>query len=724
MNRPAWGLLLLLSLMVAVSGCADSKSDTESKGDQPAAGDATAGDATKSAETVHLLSENVPKRTSLEGRWILLFYERMTFMESPVALLEISKSTKDPANLRVLVKGFGSMLQSPRIKQAAVTRNTLRLGLEMTVQTIANGRPGAPQTKPLEVLVQLRDGYARGSADYTPMDGFPVMMVPTELDSIQSLQPQRLPEAIELQGSKDTTAEQAIQKLTTFLKSHPESPLTVEMYPFIFRAAPDRQLDAATLNAEADKFAAMAGHWSPRLEFKARVEVAAVLGTIGYMPEVCLKQIDIDMAKLTEETIPIWKGMLTEMRTGIVSTQALSQITSGSPAEKAKSAEILRATDKEHPYNPVVTFKLAQYDQGRGKKQEALQAFAAAAVLPMYEPVLDEMLKNESPKPAPAKEYAQALWKELHGGKLDGFDAYLDKVYDESMPKGNIKPVEPRSQEPDNRVVLCELFTGVNCSVCVAADVAFSHLLKTYRPSEVIALQYHQHIPQPDPLTNSDSEQRFHYYFPERGGTPTFTVAGGPAQRGGYLSAAKDVYNSIREMINVMLQRKTSVHIHLKAEPKESAVAVSADAEGSFSPTDPVRLRLVLAEERVGMRGSNGIREHEMVVRSMPGGPAGVELKDGKLKYEGTIDLKVVKRQLDDYLRAFEESQKMTFPKKPLALTHLHLVAFVQNDQTKEIYQAATIPFPSGPAPAAASKTQAANEKSKAAGGVVSKATP
>ena len=134
---------------------------------------------------------------------------------------------------------------------------------------------------------------------------------------------------------------------------------------------------------------------------------------------------------------------------------------------------------------------------------------AAAAVLPMYEPVLDEMLKNETPKPAPAKEYAQALWKDLHGGKLDGFDAYLDKVYDESMPKGNIKPVEPRSQQPDNRVVLCELFTGANCSVCVAADVAFSHLLKTYRPSEVIALQYHQHVPQPDPLTNSDSEQRF-----------------------------------------------------------------------------------------------------------------------------------------------------------------------------------------------------------------------
>jgi hypothetical protein len=723
MNRPAWGMLLLLSLMVAVSGCADSKPETESKGDQPATGDVAAEGAPKSAETVHLLSENAPKRTTLEGRWIMLFYERMTFMESPVALLDISKSTKDPANLRVLVKGFGSMLQSPRIKQSSATRDTLRLGLEMTVQTFANGRQGAPQTKPLEVLIQLRDGYARGTAQYTPMDGFLVMMVPTELDSIQNLQPQRLPEAVELQGSKDTTAEQAIQKLTSFLKSHPESPLAVEMYPFVFRTAPDRKVDAATLNAEADKFAAIAALWSPRMEFKARIEVAGILGTLGYMPEVSIKQIDIDMAKLTEETIPIWKSVLTEMRTGILSTQALSQISTGTPAEKAKSAEILRDSEKEHPYNAVVTYKLAQYDQERGKKQEALRGFAEAIVLPMFEVAINEVLKEESPKPAP-RERAEALWKDLHGGKLDGFDAYLDKVYEESMPKGKIKPVEPRAQQPDNRVVLCELFTGTNCGVCVAADVAFSQLLKTYQPSEVIALQYHQHIPQPDPLTNSDSEQRFHYYFPERGGTPTFTVAGGPVQKGGLLHQSEEVYREIREMINVVLQRKTSVRIHLKAEPKETGVAVTAEAEGSFSPSDPVRLRLVLAEERVGVRGSNGIREHEMVVRSMPGSPTGVEMKDGKLKFEGTIDLKVVKRQLDDYLRAFEESQKMTFPKKPMDLRHLHLVAFVQNDQTKEIYQAAAIPFPSGPAPAAAPKSQAANGTVKPAAGAVSKATP
>jgi hypothetical protein len=107
----------------------------------------------------------------------------------------------------------------------------------------------------------------------------------------------------------------------------------------------------------------------------------------------------------------------------------------------------------------------------------------------------------------------------------------------------------------------------------------------------------------------------------------------------------------------------------------------------------------------------------------MPGGTGGVELKDGKLRYEGKVDLKAIKRQLDDYLRAFEEAQKTTFPSKPLDLSRLHLVAFVQNDQTKEVYQAATIPFPSG-APTTAPKSQASTEKVKAALPAVSKASP
>jgi hypothetical protein len=346
--------------------------------------------------------------------------------------------------------------------------------------------------------------------------------------------------------------------------------------------------------------------------------------------------------------------------------------------------------------------ELARYDESHAKTDEALKAYAKLAVLPMFDEILQQIWKVEKSNNPSPRETAQKLWKTQHGGKTDGFDKYLDDVYAESMPKFTGKRVEPRPADPENRIVLCELFTGAACGPCVAADVAFAELLKTFAPSEVIALQYHEHIPQPDPLANRDSEARFQFYFPEHGGTPTFVIDGMPLQRGGLLHQTGEVYQAVRGVIDRFLKRKTSVRIQLAAQPKGSVVGVTADAEGSFAPNEPIRLRVALAEDRIYMRGLNGIREHEMVVRTFLGGLMGAELKDGKMHYEGTVDLKALREQLNDQLSADEESQKVKFPTKPLELSHLQLVAFVQNDQSREVYQAKLIPFPSPATPKAA----------------------
>ena len=63
-----------------------------------------------------------------------------------------------------------------------------------------------------------------------------------------------------------------------------------------------------------------------------------------------------------------------------------------------------------------------------------------------------------------------------------------------------------------DRVVLVELFTGAQCPPCVAADKAFDALEKTYKPGEVLLLEYHEHIPGPDPLTSPVNERRLLYY--------------------------------------------------------------------------------------------------------------------------------------------------------------------------------------------------------------------
>jgi len=60
----------------------------------------------------------------------------------------------------------------------------------------------------------------------------------------------------------------------------------------------------------------------------------------------------------------------------------------------------------------------------------------------------------------------------------------------------------------------------------VAADIAFDGATRAYSSKEAIFLQYHLHVPGPDPLTNAESEARAKYYGEEIEGAPTSLLAG------------------------------------------------------------------------------------------------------------------------------------------------------------------------------------------------------
>jgi hypothetical protein len=705
MNRPTWGALLLI-VAVAVAGC--SKSDSAATADKSAAGANPAGaDPTVETGSGTVLTRNVEKRPSLEGRWVLLFYQRLSGMEVPAALLDISKSSKDGKLMIKKPVQFGTALSGPTLKQAQVTPDTVHLVLEMAVQSMGpNGTPHQ-QMRQADVVIEFHDGLARGSAQFDPLDTFLVAMVPTQIDTVQELRPQMLPESAEMEAAKKDR-DDFLQKAATFVNAHPNNPMTIELYPVLFSTAQERKLDKSAVEAMADQYVKSAKLWGERMAFKARIDVISSLIKTSYLPQTTLKQIDLALSQLTEDKIQLWKPVLEQMKEQARANEALTQAHAGTPEERAKAIPFLRERDRKIPYDPIVLVELARYDDEHGKPEDALKEYARLAVLPLFDEILQQVWKGEAGKRPTSRESVEKVWKGLHKGSTDGLDKYLDDVYAQSMPKFTEKPVQPRPADPDNRVVLCELFTGASCGPCVAADVAYSHLIKTYAPTEMIALQYHEHIPQPDPLTNQDSEARFKFYFPDRGGTPTFVVDGVPAQRGGLLHQANEVYAGIRQMIDHFLAQKTSVRIQLAAQPKGSTVEVKADAEGAFPPNEPIHLRLALVEERILMHAHNGIREHEMVVRFMPGGPLGVEIKDGKLHYDGKVNLQSIKQELKDQLIADEEKSKSKFDAKPLDLAHLRLVAFVQNDQTHEIYQAKMVPFPAADSKAAAAQPAAA----------------
>jgi hypothetical protein len=221
--------------------------------------------------------------------------------------------------------------------------------------------------------------------------------------------------------------------------------------------------------------------------------------------------------------------------------------------------------------------------------------------------------------------------------------------------------------------------------------VATTALEATYAESEVIVLRYHQHNPAPDPLANEASDERFSSY--EAHGTPALYVNGKDfSGAGGFMEQVPEVYRRLLNAVEPVLAEATDVKIELSASAKDGKVAISARAEGPDAFPKEVHLRLALAEDKVPFLAGNGIRSHEMVVRAMPGGPDGVPPKKGKLAYTGEVDLAKLKSQLAKHLAGIESQSGTQFSEKPLELKSLHLIAFLQNDDTEEVLQAAAIP--------------------------------
>src|SRR5205085_8556363 len=105
------------------------------------------------------------------------------------------------------------------------------------------------------------------------------------------------------------------------------------------------------------------------------------------------------------------------------------------------------------------------------------------------------------------------------------------------------------------RRVLVELFTGAESPFDVPAELAFDALARGYGPGEVALLQYHVHVPGPDPLTNPDGEARAKYYGPKLRGTPTTFFNGKEAGRGGGdVTDAKPKFTEYKRVIDPALE--------------------------------------------------------------------------------------------------------------------------------------------------------------------------
>jgi hypothetical protein len=286
---------------------------------------------------------------------------------------------------------------------------------------------------------------------------------------------------------------------------------------------------------------------------------------------------------------------------------------------------------------------------------------------------------------------------------IDKLESDIDAEYDRTnLPFKPEKFVGRKGKS--RRVVLVELFTGAQCPPCIAADMAFDGALKSYPAKDVVFLQYHLHIPGPDPLTNSSSEARQEFYSDVIEGAPTAFVDGKVAKRpgedglGGFRDKALESYDALRKMLDKNLETDAAATIKLDAKRKGDTIDVAAEVSDLKETGDKVKLRFVLVEDVVRYIGRNQQRLHHHVVRDFPGGVDGFKLDKKSGKHTASIDLGNVRKKLNKYLADYATRNKERLAgvnwSGPMALKKLKVVAFIQTEGSRKVAQVAQCDVP------------------------------
>src|ERR1019366_6662216 len=80
------------------------------------------------------------------------------------------------------------------------------------------------------------------------------------------------------------------------------------------------------------------------------------------------------------------------------------------------------------------------------------------------------------------------------------------------------------------------------------------------------------------------------------------------------------------------------------------------------------------------------------VVRACPGGVAGKSLTEADSKHNVSVSVTELRGQLAKYLdNAKDWGRTLTDPAPLLALEHLRVIAFIQDDNTREVLQAVQV---------------------------------
>lgn len=239
-----------------------------------------------------------------------------------------------------------------------------------------------------------------------------------------------------------------------------------------------------------------------------------------------------------------------------------------------------------------------------------------------------------------------------------------------------------------DRVALVELFTGSEEESCFAPTSAVEGVLKSYKPSEAVVLEYHVPAGAPDPLMNKDGLNRQFLMFKQIA-APLVLVNGKPLSRtGAGTGEAKERYKQLTDLVNEQLELPPGAKLAVTIEKDAKGLKATAKVSDLDKPGDKVTLRFVVIEPTVRYDGASGVRFHSNVVRALPGGPKGFPLPKKDAEQSVVVNTDDIRNELLKFFDEIAKEQEFAKPDRPLALKNLKLVVFIQNDETRDVLQA------------------------------------
>jgi len=319
------------------------------------------------------------------------------------------------------------------------------------------------------------------------------------------------------------------------------------------------------------------------------------------------------------------------------------------PAAERYAREAVTSLGKDSSVDTVVTYRqnLALVEAARGNSREALATLES--IEDLASPWSTDFwlalggLYRKIGRPADAvraymnglvatvppglRDSLASVYGALHGS-TEGLDAAFEQFKQScaSFDPGKY----PSPAGGTGKTVLAELFTGAECGPCVAADQAFDALAEYYPRSALVILEYHVHIPGPDPLTTNGSWSRYRGYGGR--GTPTVVIDGRDRiVGGGPKFVTRNRFNLYRFTVGKYIGDRPRVTMSLDVARRHDSLSVVArvdDVPGAPAAANPL-FHLALVERAVDYTGGNGISRQAMVVRSLIDGGPGIQLSGG-----------------------------------------------------------------------------------------------